>query len=178
MADGLTRLRHWFTGKGWTPFRFQEEAWSAYAAGESGLVHVPTGAGKTYAAYLAALGDLMDRPTTGLTIVYITPLRALARDIAIAMRAPVEALELSLRVETHTGDTAASVRARQRDQLPEVLVTTPESLTVLLSYDDARRRFSDVRLAIVDEWHELLSTKRGTQTELALARVRRWSSGI
>ena len=178
MGDGRARVRAWFAANGWTPFAFQEEAWEAYEAGESGLVQVPTGAGKTYAAYLAALGEVLDRPADGLAILYVTPLRALARDIAIAMRAPVAALGARLRVETRTGDTPASVRARQRARLPEVLITTPESLTVLLSYDRAPSDFAGVRLVIVDEWHELLSSKRGTQTELALARLRRWSPAV
>ena len=178
MADGMMRLHGWMASRGWTPFAFQTEAWAAYAAGESGLVHVPTGAGKTYAAYLAALAGLVDEPSAGLAIVYVTPLRALARDVALAMREPVEALGIPLRVETRTGDTPAAVRARQRTRLPEVLVTTPESLSVLLSYDDAPLRFAHLRLAIVDEWHELLSSKRGTQVELALARLRRMAPGL
>ncbi|MEO6446285.1 MAG: ligase-associated DNA damage response DEXH box helicase [Gemmatimonadaceae bacterium] len=173
MPDGLARLRGWMAGRGWRPFAFQDEAWQAMANGESGLVHVPTGAGKTYAAYLAALAALMDQPSAGLSIVYVTPLRALARDIELALRAPVDALNLGLRVESRTGDTSGSTRARQRKLLPHVLITTPESLSVLLSYDNAAAAFGGLRVVIVDEWHELLATKRGTQTELALATLRR-----
>lgn len=177
-GEGLRRLRRWFAEQGWTPFPFQREAWAAQAAGESGLLHVPTGAGKTYAAWLAALGDLVDRPPTGLAVVYVTPLRALTRDITRALEAPVKALGVPLRVEMRTGDTGTALRARQRDCLPEVLVTTPESLTVMLSWPDAESRLSGVRMVIADEWHELMSGKRGTQVELALARLRRWNPGM
>lgn len=174
----MEALRAWFAGRGWTPFPFQEEAWAAFAAGANGLVHVPTGAGKTYAAYLAPLAEVIDRPPDGIAIVYVTPLRALARDVEAALRAPVEALGAPLRVEGRTGDTASGIRQRQRTRLPHVLVTTPESLSVLLSYDDAAAAFATLRTVIVDEWHELLSTKRGTQVELALARLRRMAPGL
>ena len=180
-VDAATRLRDWVRERGWRPFPFQETAWAAFDRGESGLVHVPTGAGKTYAAYLPALAAVLDevesesapRPP-GLAILYVTPLRALARDIEQALRAPVEALGEPLRVETRTGDTAGATRSRQRKRLPEVLITTPESLSLLLSYEGAREAFARLRATIVDEWHELISTKRGTQVELALARLRRW----
>jgi ATP-dependent Lhr-like helicase len=178
MSKGQRAVRDWFRQRGWSPFPFQRTAWAAYRRGESGLLHVPTGAGKTYAAFLGALAEWIDEPQLGATVLYVTPLRALARDIAKAMQQPVDDLTLRLRVETRTGDTAAGERARQQRQLPEVLVTTPESLTVLLSYDDAGSRFAGARLAIVDEWHELLSTKRGTQTELALARLRRFAPAL
>lgn len=178
MASGMTQVRRWMAGRGWRPFPFQREAWRAIADGKDGLVHVPTGAGKTYAAYLGALADLIDRPPESLAIVYVTPLRALARDIELALRAPVDELGLALTVETRTGDTASATRQRQRTRLPHILITTPESLTVLLSYDNAASAFASLRMVIVDEWHELISTKRGTQTELALARLRRFSPDV
>ena len=174
-VDPIGPLRNWFTGLGYTAWPFQEAAWAAQSRGESGLIHVPTGAGKTYAAYLAPLASLIERPGTGLRILFITPLRAVSRDIALALTAPVEALGLlgtPIAVETRTGDTSSSVRARQRSKLPQVLVTTPESLTLLLSQTDAAKKFANLHAVIVDEWHELLSSKRGTQTELALARLR------
>lgn len=176
--NGMARLRAWFKEQGWRPFPFQREAWAAFARGEDGLVHVPTGAGKTYAAYLAALAQCIDEPPQGIAIVYVTPLRALARDIELALTAPVTALGLDLRVESRTGDTPSALRQRQRTRLPHVLITTPESLTVLLSYDEAARAFVSLRVVIVDEWHELISSKRGTQTELALARLRRMAPGL
>jgi ATP-dependent Lhr-like helicase len=178
-ADVTLRLaREWFTRRGWAPFAFQEDAWRAYGAGRSGLIHVPTGAGKTYAAYLAALGDLALRPASGLAILYISPLRAVARDIELALREPVADLGLSITVESRTGDTSASVKARQRKSMPNVLVTTPESLSLMLTHDDARQMFSGLRALIIDEWHELLTSKRGSQVELASARLRRWAPGL
>ncbi|MFO0873260.1 MAG: DEAD/DEAH box helicase [Phycisphaerales bacterium] len=171
------RLADWFAARGWTPYAFQTETWRAWRAGRSGLVHVPTGAGKTYAAYLGPLGDLLDRPSRssspdGLAIVYVTPLRAVSRDIEKALRAPIDDLRLPIRVESRTGDTTTALRAKQRARMPHVLVTTPESLTLLLTRDDACATFAGLRAVIVDEWHELLSSKRGVQTELALARLR------
>lgn len=175
-----------FARRGWEPFAFQREAWTAYLAGRSGLITVPTGAGKTYAAYggpLAELARLPRRPAAdkgrprSLRVLYITPLRAVSRDIELALRLPVEEMGLGVDVESRTGDTTSSVRTRQRKHLPEVLITTPESLSLLLSYADAQQRFCHVQSIIVDEWHELLSSKRGTQVELALARIRRMSPG-
>ena len=142
---------------------------------------MPTGAGKTYAAYLGPLADLVANPGSparSLRVLYITPLRAVSRDIELALRLPVAELELPLAVETRTGDTSTSIRTRQRRSLPEILITTPESLSLLLTYADAPERFADVRAIIVDEWHELLTSKRGTQVELALARIRRFSPGV
>jgi ATP-dependent Lhr-like helicase len=165
-------LLGWFRSKGWSPFPFQLEAWAGYEAGESGLVAVPTGAGKTYAAYLGPLAELIRTPARGLTVLYLTPLRAVARDIELALAAPVQALGIPDRVESRTGDTSASRRARQHQRLPEVLLTTPESLSLLLSLEQSAALFAGVRAVIVDEWHELLGTKRGTQVELALARLR------
>ena len=176
-----TMIRQWFSSRGWTPWQFQEQTWEAYAAGRSGLVQVATGAGKTYAAYLGALGELIQDSNSpvgllpGLKIIYVTPLRAVSRDIELALREPVLELAVPVSVESRTGDTASSVRARQRQRLPHVLVTTPESLTLLLTRADAATQLADVRAVILDEWHELLASKRGSQTELALARLRAFS---
>jgi ATP-dependent Lhr-like helicase len=176
------RLFDWFTSQGWTPWPFQLDAWRAHAAGHSGLIHVPTGAGKTYAAYLPALSNVLESPDgpgaqppgTHLRILYISPLRAVSRDIALAMQRPVDALNARAHVtiETRTADTSSTTRARQKLRLPTVLITTPESLSLLLTRDDCEYTFAALSTVIVDEWHELLSSKRGTQTELALARLR------
>lgn len=186
-ADGLPpacrnidSVHAWFAARGWTPFEYQERAWEAYAAGRSGLIQVPTGAGKTYAAFGGPLQELIKANAgvgigRGVRVLYITPLRAVSRDIEQALRAPIEATGLSARVEGRTGDTSSSVRVKQREQLPTVLVTTPESLSLMLTWADAPERFAHLTAAIVDEWHELLPTKRGTQVELALARLRRLS---
>jgi ATP-dependent Lhr-like helicase len=169
----------WFAARGWTPFAFQREVWDAYAAGESGLVHAATGTGKTYAAWLGPLREVLaarsvdpDDTPEPLRVLWLTPLRALAADTERALREAVDALGVPFTVESRTGDTRASVRARQRERLPSALVTTPESLTLLLCRPDHEAILGKLRCVIVDEWHELLSTKRGAQTELALARLR------
>lgn len=169
-------LEGFFERRGWTPWPFQRRAWQAFADGGSGLIHVPTGAGKTYAALFGPLAEMVREPADpsarGLRLLYITPLRAVARDIEAALRLPIAEARLPLTVESRTGDTGSAVRARQRERLPEVLITTPESLCLMLTWPDPRRHFAHLRGVIVDEWHELLSSKRGTQVELALARVR------
>ncbi|RUO90713.1 ligase-associated DNA damage response DEXH box helicase [Corallococcus sp. AB018] len=174
----LAQLRQWFASKGWTPYAFQEEAWAAYARGDSGLIHVPTGAGKTYAAYLGPLADVAERNQKGLQILYLTPLRAMSRDVEQALREPLMALDTDLEVESRTGDTSSSVRQRQRERLPQVLITTPESLSLLLTQEQAAENFASLRAVIVDEWHELLASKRGTQVELALARLRHFAPSL
>ncbi|QYK49209.1 MAG: ligase-associated DNA damage response DEXH box helicase [Phycisphaeraceae bacterium] len=182
-VDGVGLVREWFRNRGWTPFEFQEEAWGAYRAGGSGLIHVPTGAGKTLAAFGGPLAELAEQrqgkgEPRGLRVLYVTPLRAVARDIELALKEITAEVAPWARVESRTGDTKQSVRARQRKELPEVLVTTPESLCLLLTREDARERLGGVSCVIVDEWHELLSSKRGTQVELALARVRACAPGV
>ncbi len=176
----LERVRNWFTEEGWTPFAFQEEAWNAYRRGESGLVHSATGTGKTYAVWLGALLEVLasPSPTPGLKALWITPLRALATDTVQALQRAAEALEVPWRVESRTGDTPPAIKARQRETLPEALVTTPESLSLMLSTPESNALLSGLRLVVVDEWHELLSTKRGVLTELALARLRAWNPDL
>ncbi|CAN5814034.1 ligase-associated DNA damage response DEXH box helicase [soil metagenome] len=178
-------VREWFGRHEWEPFPFQEEVWRAYLAGESGLIHAATGTGKTYAAWMGPLLEwLRDYPAASrrssapLTVLWITPLRALAGDTEAALRAPVEDLGIPWSVESRTGDTSARIRARQRERLPSALVTTPESLSLLLTRDDASTRFDHLQLVVVDEWHELMASKRGVQTELGLARLRRFRPGL
>lgn len=174
----------WFSTQGWKPFRFQRQTWNAMLEGQSGLIHATTGTGKTYAAWM---GPLMEFLATGaprtqktrrhsepLKVLWLTPLRALAADTWKSLEAPVNALGMPWSIETRTGDTASSIRNRQRGRLPTALITTPESLSLLLSHADAAERFAHLRYVIVDEWHELLGKKRGVQTELALARLRKW----
>ncbi|MFM2166251.1 MAG: hypothetical protein RIS79_622, partial [Verrucomicrobiota bacterium] len=146
---------------------FQKETWEAYAAGKSGLIHAPTGLGKTLAAWL---GPVMTHgEESGLRVLWITPLRALAAD---TVRSLQEVVEGSQKVEARTGDTSSSVRARQKTKPPFALVTTPESLSLLLTDEVQKANLSGLRAVIVDEWHELMGSKRGVQTELCLARLR------
>jgi ATP-dependent helicase Lhr and Lhr-like helicase len=173
-------LDAWFTSRGWKPFQFQRDVWQAYLAGESGLIHAATGTGKTLAAFggplLEALSESLRKPPP-LRVLWLTPLRALAADTAAALRRPLDEMGIPWTLETRTGDTSPAVRARQNRRLPTVLVTTPESLALLLTRDDVRGVFADLRAVIVDEWHELMGSKRGVLTELALARLRSLSNG-
>ena len=157
------------------PFAFQREVAEAFAAGESGLVHAPTGMGKTLAVALpamalGALGEANEPPP--LTLLWITPLRALAADTRLALEQAAMPVRPHWTVDARSGDTAPGARERQRRRLPSALVTTPESLTLFLSRADWRERFAHVETIVVDEWHELMSSKRGVQVELALARLR------
>ncbi|MEQ8821327.1 MAG: ligase-associated DNA damage response DEXH box helicase [Sumerlaeia bacterium] len=179
-------IRQFFSERGWEPFPFQLEAWEAYLNGDSGLIHAPTGTGKTLAAWMGPVIEWMaehpepsawphpasPKDAPPLTVLWITPLRALASDTAASLRAPLEMLGIPWLVEGRTGDTKQSVRARQKERLPTGLITTPESLSLLLSYPATRERFATLRHIVVDEWHELIGSKRGVQTELCLARLR------
>ncbi|MEM7064408.1 MAG: ligase-associated DNA damage response DEXH box helicase [Cyanobacteria bacterium P01_B01_bin.77] len=172
MTPTLFPIFTWFKHQKWQPLPFQQQTWDAYLAGHSGLIQVPTGSGKTYAAVMGPIADMLAHPGRGLQLLYITPLRALSRDIEKSIQTPITDMGWPLQVESRTGDTKASQRARQKKKLPDILITTPESLSVLLSYKDARQRFGNLRAVILDEWHELMSSKRGTQTELCLAQLR------
>jgi ATP-dependent Lhr-like helicase len=179
----------WFGDHGWTPFAFQREVWDAYLGGESGLIHAATGTGKTLAAWVGPLLEWRTEVTArgaepstkrmrraaapGLRVLWITPLRALAADTREALAEAQAVLAPTWTVETRTGDTSAAVRARQAKRLPTALVTTPESLSLLLTRPHAAAMFDDLRVAVIDEWHEVMGTKRGVLLELALARLRR-----
>ena len=168
----LAPIVEWFRRQGWEPLSFQHETWEAFLAGHSGLVQVPTGSGKTYAAIMGAIAAMLHDPKPGLQLLYITPLRSLSRDIEQSIRRPIEEMGWDLRVESRTGDTSASRKARQLKNTPQILITTPESLSLMLSYAGAETLFGNLRAVILDEWHELLGSKRGTQTELCLSALR------
>ena len=203
-------LDAWFAARGWKPFKFQRDVWKAVAQGQSGLLHATTGAGKTYAVWLAALMNFRAlapnghaqaaikmivnagaattkaEPAQALTVLWITPMRALAADTLRALQQPLEILNAlenddGTRVFTpwsagaRSGDTASAERSAQNQRLPTVLVTTPESLSLLLARADAKDVLGGVRMVVVDEWHELLGNKRGVQVQLALARLRTWA---
>lgn len=174
-SDGiLDPILTWFTRQGWQPLAFQQAAWEAYLAGHSGMIQVPTGSGKTYAAVMAAIAQMLAHPQAGLQLLYITPLRALSRDIEQSIRRPIVEMGWNLRVESRTGDTNSSKKSRQLKAMPEILITTPESLALMLSYSEAKTLFQHLQGVILDEWHELLHSKRGTQTELCLSHLRQW----
>ena len=171
------RILSWFAFRGWQPFAFQAQVWQAMAQGKSGLLHASTGAGKTLAVWFGALGrgGAIDSQARGLSVLWITPMRALAQDTARALRASASEMGCKWIVGVRTGDTPASERTRQEKRLPDALITTPESLSLLLSRPEAREQLRHVAVVVVDEWHELLGNKRGVQTQLAIARLRRWN---
>ena len=176
-------LLEWFASRGWEAFPFQREVWRAWLEGRSGLLHAPTGQGKTLAVWGGPLLEGLQglgRGTAegGLRVLWITPLRALSADTVGSLKEPLAGLGLDWRVEERTGDTSQAVRKRQAARLPEVLVTTPESLSVMLSQAGAAERFRGLSGVVVDEWHELMGTRRGVQTELCLARLRGWNPAV
>jgi len=187
----------WMAMRGWQPFAFQRAVWQALVEGRSGLLHATTGAGKTYAVWLGALQHLagahgavappVDAHATAsarraaappLTVLWITPMRALAADTLRALQAPLPDLAPSWTSGLRTGDTPSGERAAQDRRLPTLLVTTPESVSLLLARADARERLEKVRLVVVDEWHELVGNKRGVQAQLALARLSGWNPAL
>ncbi|HET6263639.1 MAG TPA: DEAD/DEAH box helicase, partial [Usitatibacter sp.] len=192
--EAVACLEEWFAANGWHAFDFQREVWRAYLAGESGLVHSATGSGKTLAAWLGALAEWMGEQeldpglrrddvtpakagaqSPPIRVLWITPMRALAGDTRLSLERAVQGLGVPWTVGLRTGDTSSAERAKQARRLPSALVTTPESLSLMLSQADAREKLSDLRCVVVDEWHELLGNKRGVMTELALARLRKWN---
>ena len=170
----LVPIQSWFERRGWTPLPFQEHSWTAYLEGRSGLIQVPTGSGKTFAAVMGPiarmLADTDEHP--GIRLLYITPLRALSRDLALAIREPISEMRWPLRVGIRNGDSSSSERSKQLKSPPQILVTTPESLTLLLSNNKAEELFRHLDTVVLDEWHELMGSKRGTQTELCLSWLR------
>ncbi len=182
VSPGQSKVDAFFNSSGRTPFEFQRQTWNAYLRGESGLIQAPTGMGKTFAA---AFGPIIEnfpsapaRHPPPLLLLWITPLRALATDTQNSIRQALDDLKLNWTIELRTSDTSSSVRARQRKRLPTILVTTPESVSLLLSYEDSASLLGSVQCVVVDEWHELMSSKRGVQTELALARLRTISPSL
>ncbi|MFC5608849.1 ligase-associated DNA damage response DEXH box helicase [Variovorax soli] len=185
-------VQAWFAARGWRPFGFQREVWVAVAKGQSGLLHATTGAGKTYALWFGALLALSDvaggrrrsrakaeapdaaTVAAPLQVLWITPMRALAADTLRALQLPLESLAPHWQAGARSGDTSSAERSAQDKRLPTALVTTPESLSLMLSRADAKEQLRSVRLVVVDEWHELMGNKRGVQVQLALARLKRW----
>ena len=171
MATLPPAFRDWFAARGWTPRCHQLAMLAAADAGESVLLIAPTGGGKTLAGFLPSLVDLHLQPREGLHTLYVSPLKALATDIARNLTVPVQEMGLAVRIETRTGDTPSNRRARQRVTPPQILLTTPESLAVLLSMPDALRMFSGLTTVVMDEVHALAGGKRGDQLALCVARL-------
>ncbi len=167
----------WFDARSWKPYQFQRQCWEAYLSGKSGLLNAPTGSGKTYALWIACVMEYLQNHERHevlpeLQVLWITPLRALAKDIQRAMQEFCDEIDLPWQVGLRTGDTPTSERQRQKKKAPQALVITPESVHILLSQGDYPNYFKNVRAVVVDEWHELIGTKRGVATELALSRLK------
>jgi len=170
------QIGQWFATKGWAMQPFQRECMAAYLAGQSGLLNAPTGSGKTYALWLPCLAEWLEnhqlqRPVLPLQVLWITPLRALSKDLQMAMQTACDELAIPWQVGLRTGDTSSTERQKQRKKPPQCLVTTPESLHVLFSSKEYADLFGDLKAVVVDEWHELLGTKRGVQMELAISKL-------
>jgi ATP-dependent helicase Lhr and Lhr-like helicase len=176
----LDSTQAWFASRGWQPHRFQHEVWAAMLRGDSGLLHASTGSGKTLAVWMGALlrSRAQPAPAPGLQVLWLTPMRALAADTTRALAEPLSSLAPGWRVGQRTGDTPAAERARQDRRMPEALVTTPESLSLLLTRERAAHELAGVHTVVVDEWHELIGNKRGVQVQLALARLKRFNPGL
>src|SRR6478736_55533 len=178
-TNGYNVIVEWLSSKGRQPFLFQEQSWQHIINGESGLVNAPTGCGKTYSVFLGAVIDFINHhpddykkiKNSGLQLLWLTPLRALATDIGRAMEEVIDALGMSWKVGIRNGDTSSTERAKQKKQMPEVLIITPESLHLLIGQKGYAEIFSSLKILAVDEWHELLGSKRGVQVELAVARI-------
>jgi ATP-dependent helicase Lhr and Lhr-like helicase len=171
-------LAAWFKARGWAPRRHQLEMVAAARAGRHALLVAPTGAGKTLAGFLATLADLAENPRDGLHTIYVSPLKALAADVGRNLLTPVSDIGLDIRIETRTGDTASATKKRQRERPPHILLTTPESLALLVSYPDAGAMLAGVQTVIIDEIHAFATTKRGDQLNLALSRLHGLAPGL
>ena len=145
-------IQRLFGGRGWKPHDFQLETWNAYAEGKSGLLHAPTGTGKTLAVWLGPVMEAMDATEApeGCRVIWLTPLRALAQDTARSLAQPLLALGSGLEVAVRTGDTSSHRKAKLRERLPFALVTTPESLSLMLTYEDSRSKLGQLTCVVVD----------------------------
>lgn len=180
MNNALIKIgEDWFEQRDWKPFDFQRHAWSAYLNGKSGLINAPTGSGKTYSLMVPIMLEFIRNHTNykskknnGLQAIWITPIRALSKEIELSANRLIEGLELSWKVGVRSGDTSTKEREKQKLKPPELLITTPESLHLLLAQKNYSDFFKDLKVVVADEWHELMGSKRGVQTELALSRLK------
>jgi ATP-dependent helicase Lhr and Lhr-like helicase len=185
-TPGYQAAMQWFTKQGWKPFPFQEEVWKAYLSGKDGLLNAPTGSGKTLALWMPVLIDWINKnpdsyktkTKNGLKMLWITPLRALTKDIKKSLQTSAWDMDVPWLIKVRTGDTSASEKQLMKKQVPEVLITTPESLHVMLSQKNYASTFKNLEAVVIDEWHELLGGKRGVQVELGLSRLRAISPGL
>ncbi|HYX45847.1 MAG TPA: DEAD/DEAH box helicase, partial [Sphingomicrobium sp.] len=173
MTDLPPVVHSWFDSKGWAPRRHQLEMLELARRGRSALLVAATGAGKTLAGFLPTICELAEKPAEGLHTLYVSPLKALAVDVQRNLIGPIEEMGLPIRVETRTGDTPSDRKARQRLKPPQVLLTTPESLSLLLSYPDSVQMFEGLRTFVVDELHGFAKEKRGDLLSLSMSRLQK-----
>jgi len=176
-TDGYKIIQNWMSDKGISPFKFQIQTWQKFGSGYSGMVVAPTGFGKTYSVFLALISDFLNHPDNykkGLKMIWITPLRSLSKDIAKAMQEAIDEIGLDWTVGVRNGDTDPKVRQQQVKNMPEILVATPESLHLLLGQKNHQRFFTNLQTIVVDEWHELLGSKRGVLVELGISQLRNY----
>ena len=186
IAPLLARGKDWFRSRGWEAFPFQVEAWEAYLQKQHGLLNAPTGSGKTYAMLMPVVLDFIGqypedydkRSRNGLQLIWISPIRALTQEIKMSAERLISDFGLQWEVGIRTGDTSSKERAAQRRRLPEVLITTPESLHLLLASKGYGTKLGSLRAFVADEWHELLGSKRAVQVELALSRIKSFCGDV
>jgi len=167
-------VENWFKSRNWKAQSFQKQCWKAYAEGKSGMLHAPTGSGKTYALWGGVIEEISrsKKNPKGLNALWITPLRALGVEIQKSTQKMLSDFNTELQVGLRTADTPQSQRTKMQKSPPFALVSTPESVHVLLAQKEHQSYFSQLKVVVVDEWHELLGSKRGVQVELALAYLR------
>ncbi|NND78096.1 MAG: ligase-associated DNA damage response DEXH box helicase [Flavobacteriales bacterium] len=174
MNKAIDPIFSWYKLLGWDVLDFQKESWTAYLDGKEGLINAPTGSGKTYAAMLACLAKakVSDEKAKGVQLIWITPIRALAKEISLAATRAVNGMEMEWTVAVRNGDTPTAERQKQKRKPPNILITTPESMHLLIASKNYPKYFKELKLCVVDEWHELLGSKRAVQVELAISRLR------
>ena len=175
----------WFASRGWSPRRHQLEMIAAAEAGSHALLVAPTGGGKTLAGFLPSLIDLAERgprpefgPGSGIHTIYVSPLKALTTDVERNLMTPIREIGLNIHVESRTGDTKQSKKQRQRENPPDILLTTPEQLALFCAWGGARAYFADLKCIVLDEVHAIWSSKRGDLLNLGLARLQSFSPGL
>ena len=174
-TKGHKEIIAWMKKNGNRPFDFQKECWEKYADGYSGIVNAPTGFGKTFSVFLAVVIEHLNnnkKPATGLQLMWITPLRSLAKDLKRAMQTALDDLQIPWKVGVRNGDTPTAEKQSQVKSMPQVLIITPETLHLLLAQKNHQLHFQHLKCIAVDEWHELLGSKRGVMAELAISRVK------
>jgi len=169
----ISKIKKFFSTNGWEPLPYQIESWEAFLNGDSGIIQVPTGCGKTYAALMGPLSKIEDpKINKSVNILLITPLKALSRDLKNSIQLAALHFNKEITVEIRNGDTTPYEKKKQLAKPPNILITTPESLSLLLSNKGSNNLFKELSSIIIDEWHELMGSKRGNQCELSLSWLR------